>query len=85
MNDLKIEVIAGLCTLTFHPFVSTGPDDGDGRNGVGFNAVSNSKGMEREGKHYFGSGVISHKDAVELRNFLEIYLKQWEQRETDRK
>lgn len=74
-ENVKIEVVGGLCELTFTPFSSTGVDP-DTNPGVAFQLKSDRQCFQdRTGKFYHGVGVIGRADAIRLRDMLEIFLK----------
>lgn len=79
-KKIEIEVVAGLCKLTFNMGASTGRGDTD--PGVGFEAIARYASPQRDdGTWRFGCGVISRTDAALLRDELEIFLKAHERGE----
>jgi hypothetical protein len=77
MTELIIPVYAGLCELRFSFGCSCGPDN-DHNPGVGFNLITSHLPpmANAYGQFRVGAGVIGRKDAAELRDALEIFLKQ---------
>ena len=74
-KTLKMEVVGGLCRISFRAGVSTGPSGSDASPGIGFELVSDHPTREIRGKFYHGMGVIGRSDAAALRDMIEVFLK----------
>ena len=73
--SLDMEVVGGLCRLTFIPWMSTGRPGSDTHPGIGFDILSETPGFKCGEKYTLGTGVINRTDAARLRDMLELFLK----------
>lgn len=72
---VSMEVVGGLCRVSFTPFMSTGPDGSDTSPGVGFDLVGDYPIVQDGKSHHWG--IIGRNDARRLRDMLEIFLKNY--------
>ena len=73
-REVEIDVVGGMCRLTFTTGVSTGASGSDTSPGVGFELVSDSAAFQHGDKFYLGTGVIGRSDVVKLRDALDAFL-----------
>jgi hypothetical protein len=84
-EHLELTIPTGMCKLKFDTFVSTGPDGCDTSPGIGLDIEAalvmerTDTGLQpRSGRFVLGTGVIGRSQALELRNMLEVFLKNCE-------